>query len=565
MLKYYLFLFLSCFGILSRAQEASMDLDPSDALKAEASLIEGEKFLMLENFPKAKEVLAKAEEIDPNNGAIKFKLAEVSVKLNDQQLALEYIDEAIKLEPQNKYYYIFKGEVLKATNNFESAIKNYERLIEQIPGNEEYLFDLALLYQFTGKSKKALETFDQAEAFFGISEMLVKERQKIHLKRNDLEALVEDWEKLINEYPDEPNFVLELSSILLSNGEYQLAEDRLNDLLSLFPENENAHLLLAKVSIGRGNFQEALIQLKRPIGSTTLDLSAKVQTLNELIAQVLEDEALIDEFTQLTDILVETHPESFQALAFAGDVQFQVKQNQQAIRYYLEAIELQPASFSVWQNIVNLSAQLQNYEDVVKYSEKALEYFPNQAVFYYFNGIGNYLTNDFKSSVRSLETGVKYASDPQLLTSFYGQMGDAYNSLKSYQKSNQAYEKALEYDPNNDHVLNNYAYFLSLRKESLDKAASMSGRLVNQYPDNPTYLDTHGWVLYAQGKYKEAESYLFKAATLEQDGTILEHYGDVLYQLGKVSEAIEQWKMAQELGGGSDQLEKKISDEKLYE
>ena len=127
------------------------------------------------------------------------------------------------------------------------------------------------------------------------------------------------------------------------------------------------------------------------------------------------------------------------------------------------------------------------------------------------------------------------------------------------------YEKALENQPENAHVLNNYSYFLSLRKKDMDKALMMSKKLTERHPDNPTYLDTHGWALYMSGNYKEARKFLGKAARLDDDGTITEHYGDVLYQLGNVDLAIEQWKKARSYGGASPNLDKKIADRKLYE
>ncbi|HTF80737.1 MAG TPA: hypothetical protein VL947_03395, partial [Cytophagales bacterium] len=78
-------------------------------------------------------------------------------------------------------------------------------------------------------------------------------------------------------------------------------------------------------------------------------------------------------------------------------------------------------------------------------------------------------------------------------------------------------------------------------------------------------LDTYGWVLYVNKEYKEAEVYLGKAAKNTNNGTILEHYGDVLYQLGRIDQAIEYWKKAEVAGDASELLAKKLKDKKLYE
>ena len=50
-----------------------------------------------------------------------------------------------------------------------------------------------------------------------------------------------------------------------------------------------------------------------------------------------------------------------------------------------------------------------------------------------------------------------------------------------------------------------------------------------------------------------------------KNGVILEHYADVLYRLDRKEEALMLWKEVKALGSGSEWLDKKIADKKLYE
>ena len=95
----------------------------------------------------------------------------------------------------------------------------------------------------------------------------------------------------------------------------------------------------------------------------------------------------------------------------------------------------------------------------------------------------------------------------------------------------------------------------------------MSFRCNELEPDNGTYQDTYAWILYELKEYELAKEWLLKALLNGSDksAVVVEHYGDILYKLGEIDEAIHQWKKAKELGGASDFLNQKIEEGKLYD
>jgi Tfp pilus assembly protein PilF len=164
--------------------------------------------------------------------------------------------------------------------------------------------------------------------------------------------------------------------------------------------------------------------------------------------------------------------------------------------------------------------------------------------------------------------GVKSVSGNNMLKlQFYTYLGDAYNRAGNYRLSDESYEKALIIDPENSFVLNNYAYYLSLRNENLAKAETMSAKAVKLDPENAANMDTYGWVLYKLGRYKEAAEWVGKAvaATPKTDPDLMEHLGDINFKLGNADKAVEFWQEALKAGKGSEFLEKKIKERKLYE
>lgn len=85
-------------------------------------------------------------------------------------------------------------------------------------------------------------------------------------------------------------------------------------------------------------------------------------------------------------------------------------------------------------------------------------------------------------------------------------------------------------------------------------------------PGNPSFEDTYAWVLFKQKKYKDAKIWIEKALKSNKDNpTQLEHYGDILFNLGEKELALARWKLAKEKGEKSEILDKKIYEKKYIE
>jgi len=125
----------------------------------------------------------------------------------------------------------------------------------------------------------------------------------------------------------------------------------------------------------------------------------------------------------------------------------------------------------------------------------------------------------------------------------------------------------LKLDPDNAYVLNNYSYYLSVRKLNLERAKEMSAYSNKLDPDNSSFLDTYAWILFQLGDFPGAKEWQEKAmkANGDKSGNILEHYGDILYELGKKDDAVDYWKKAKELGTDSGTIDRKINEQKYVE
>ena len=127
------------------------------------------------------------------------------------------------------------------------------------------------------------------------------------------------------------------------------------------------------------------------------------------------------------------------------------------------------------------------------------------------------------------------AKDTTNILMAYSTIGDYYHMMGRKKDAYRNYEAALKINPRYVPVLNNYAYFLSEEKKQLRKALQMSRITIEEEPDNATYLDTYGWLLYLLKKPEEAKPY-FKHAMIfggKDSDVVLKHYSLVLEALGE--------------------------------
>lgn len=542
---------------------------PTSAAKlrdAEFYFTEGEKYYILEDYAKALERFQKSLDINSKNATVYYKIAQVYSQGSELDKALQNALKALELEKENKYFYELVANIYTQLGDFSKAAETYETLIGKVDKTDIYLFELAALYLYQQRFEDAIDTYDKVEKAYGVSEEIIFQKQKIHLQLNDLESALTEGNKLIETFPYEERFVIKQAEILMSNGREEESKKYLQAFLDENPSGYQSRLILAELKRRSGDVEGAFDDLKICFENPDLNPENKVQLLADYRASLPQQE-ILDLALPLSKIVANTHTDIADAHVIYGDLLQQTQKTELAKNAYQESIKIDPSSLAVWQNIIQLHFELNKTDSAAYYSGMALELFPNQGVLYYFNGAANLQEGNDEEAVYALEQGKKLSSaNLNLLNGFNSLLGDAYNSVKEFEKSDAAYEASLDFDPNNDGVLNNYSYFLALRKYNLDKAASMSKATVDRNPENVTFLDTYAWVLYIKGDYKEAKKIMERAIDLGGvEAVHYDHYGDILFKLGEVDAAVKQWEVAKEMDPSMDLLDRKIAERKLYE
>lgn len=569
-------LFLGCSSSKEVSQKAAKknnkvalsELPEKDQIQFKFVFHNANKERILGNYQLAANLFSQCTRIAPMESAPYFELATIFDLSKEKNGALGYAAKAVELDPDNYWYRVVYAQSLQKTGDTENAIKQYNELIKQNPKNVDLYFDLAGIQLYSKKYEEAIENFDKIEEIVGVNEEISIQKEKIYLKLGDVDKAAGEIQQLINAYPDEIMYKVLLADLYIANEIPEKAFDIYQEILKKDPNNAYVNLSLYDYYKVKKEDKKALESAKKAFASNILDIDTKMQVLLSYYPSTKTDMTLKKEVFELNKILISTHPDEAKAYTIYADFLYQAKELELARDNYLKATTLDNSKFAIWSQLLFIESELQDYDGMLRDSKKALELFPNQSLFYFFYGATNLQKKEYEEAAEYLLIGKDFVIDnPELLGQFYSNLGDAYNGLKEYEKSDEAYENALKIDDKNIYVLNNYGYYLSLRGKKLERAAELSALCNKIEPNQSNYEDTYAWILYKQGKYLEAEEWLKKALKNggQSNPVILEHIGDVYAQLKNLEKALEYWILAKEKGAKTEFLDRKIADKKLYE
>ncbi|MBC7912670.1 MAG: tetratricopeptide repeat protein [Pyrinomonadaceae bacterium] len=562
-----------CLPVIGMAQKKNAPvivvgrvLNGSDSIKVKEYFYSALQEKAKQNLTEAGSNLKQVLEIDPSNDAALYELSSIYHSQSQEAEAENLSRQAVTVKPDNKWYWLLLADIYKKTRNLDQLILVFNELIRLNPQDEDYYFDKANALFILNKNDEAEKVYGEIEKRFGGSIDLTSARQRIYQKQGKSDKASSELEDLISINPNDIRNYLNLSDLYLKAGNFNKSLEVLNKAKAINADDSFIRLALADTYKAQGKSAEAFSELKKAFADPLLNIDAKVQILLSFFSEFKQQRSRM-EATELATIATQVHPTNPKAFAVYGDILFQDKKFNEAKTAYKKALSFDSQKYLIWEQLLSIEIGLKDYSGAIADGEEALTFFPNQAPLYLYTAIAYAQIQKHDKAVSYLKNALSLeVEDKPLLSQLYSSLGDSYNSLKKYKESDQAYEKALQIDPDNTFVLNNYAYYLSVRKENLAKAASMSKRSNELQAGNASFLDTYAWVLFMQKNYKEARIWMEKALKINPENTTqLDHYGDILFLLGEKDLALEQWKLAKLKGLKSETLDKKIYEKNYIE
>ncbi len=506
--------------------------------------------------------------IEPSDPAANFEVSELLGANKMPDSSLVYIGRAVSGDPGNIWYRYFYAQNLQELGRYKDVVKVYQDLVKAHPDNTDLYYKLALAQIQAGQYKESVETYNSLEKKMGSQdEDISMNKIEILEKVKEYTKAEEEIQKLIKSDSAVPQYHDMLGNLYELEGKREKAFYEYKKVEEIHPHDPMVHLSLADYYKNRNQDKEAYEELEKAFDEPSLDIDTKIRIIYGLSTFTNSDSIFTQAMT-LTKKMIAANPSEPRAHVIYAELLKRNNSLEPARNQYRVAISEDSSKYSYWNNLLDLEGQLNDNKDLEKESREAIGLFPTNAQLYYYNGFANMQLKNFDDALGAFKSGISYVlNDSTLLELFYENLGDVNYYVRRFSASDSAYEQALKINPNNDGVLNNYSYYLSVRDTNLAMAEKMSKKANQLAPNKNVYEDTYAWILYMSGRYPEAKEWEYKSlmAGGDKDVTVLEHYGDILFKVGDKDLAVEYWIKAKEKGAASELLEKKIKNKQLYE
>ena len=397
----FLLLLLTCITLSVSAQKLP-DVRVEQAVVAEESLfIEANRERILGNFDVAE---AKLKALIKNYGkkAVYFyELAQVYENIGELAKAQETNLDALKLEPDNEWYWQYQASVSVALEDNEEAIRAFSRLSELFPERNYYLENIAFHHLRNDDVKSALSTLILLENRIGVNYETTRQKHLIYDEMGNKEAAAKELDAYLKNYPKDIRVAHTAAAYALQQDDKKRAEEYYNAILKFDDEDP----------IARG----ALLKLNRK-GSTKYDqLTAFIEdrniNLDDKIVQMIpvlmdyqsaQSDFSIDQLQSMASSLITQYGESDKTLALLGDIYSVQNMLPDAATQYIKSIEFNDGNYLVWEQLLYVLADIKDADRLSKYAEEAMDLYPNKSLPPAFYGLSYALKNKMSQADKYL-------------------------------------------------------------------------------------------------------------------------------------------------------------------
>lgn len=533
--------------------------DSSATLKAREYFYHGVLAQSAARTMEAVDLLRHARALDPNDPTIAFVLGGSYAQQGKSDRALPLLEEAYASDTTNMTFArTLSGAYIEAGRT-QDALRINERLAAADPEDDDVRYRLIQLYARTGELKKGIELATQLQKRFrpmpSAYGQLTRLKIQLLALTKDSVAVGREYHAWADLYPDDRRPYYDWILHLFETGKVQEAERQITaDLRRGRIASGDATALRVHKYIILKDYTSAEAELVRLTPDRKIGADEKL-TLWLLLTKSSQGSEgyTAGKYTSHIADLLRVYPDDLQVL----------KTYAQLLRYeerYREAYDLlapkrriYPHEEWLWSELLDAASGLSSDSLLVEVAQEAKKYVPTDWRNYIVLAGDAFQKDNHQRAIQLLEEGIA-AIEPKTgegAARLYGLLADLYAEHGGPSKASltdSLYLRAIEANPKEVEVLNNYAYRLAKAGRNLEEAERYALQAVRLSPDAAHILDTYAYILLLRKNYTLAKLYQRKALSQSEPDKIsadmYDHMGDIYRALDDYDAALTAWQQA---------------------
>ncbi|MDW7979910.1 MAG: tetratricopeptide repeat protein [Verrucomicrobiales bacterium] len=502
------------------------------------------------------------------------------------------------------YAHFATGALLRFQDDPEGALEHFAQAALLDPANEALVLEVAQQYAQREQPLKALQLLTNAVAAGTASAEVYTQLGSTYASLGKLDLAEKSYRRALALAPDSITATRNLFLLLLREKQPARAWRVLNRALEREPKKPEFQIELAELCLVYAQQYPRMATQARTAALTVLDQAAALNPVNphtklkiaDGFARLDEPQRALALYTNLFEFyrefpglrnslrvkMAEQHlriGNSAEAVTlleavaheqpvdpaprfWLGIIALQDNKPAQAAEYFNKAISVAPDFMQAYVELARAQLTANRPDAAIETLDKARTKFGEKFAIAYFAGLAYAQKKDYTNAIHHYKIAERLSktTNPNATNAMlYFQLGAAYERTSQIELAAECFKTALAVAPDFHEALNYLGYMWAERGINLRQAHALIQRAVKLDPTNAAYLDSLGWVMFKQGKVRQALKHILRAAELSEkpDPVILDHLGDIYAALNQYEKAIGAWRKSLELEHNPD-VEAKI-------
>lgn len=495
---------------------------------------------------------------DPDNRWLQVNLAQRLRDFRRSAEALAVLRRALKLPGEETTDELELAAGLWQENGSkDSAISAWRRVLALDPHSREALLNQAGLAEGAGRYAEAAPLYARLAEEYGIQSAPLVERAMALWMRAGLpdsagDFLQRRWTKWHSPADGE-----NLARFLMASGKSDDAAEILDSVAELAPEDSpRLELMAARALLASGHRDESLTRFREMDHENPNDIK-----IRSSLGAILLDMDSLDEATRIFAEISRLDTTNAIPYYFLGLCALKAHSPDSARLFLDKSLSLDSTAIDTWIRRGVMELEEGKPEQASAVFQRMVAAWPRLAQAHFLLGFSlaqqavgrtrhtarEWSPPDSEPMATLLRQQALIELDSALsidsgLPSARFERGALLERLGKWKEAHLDLAAAIQENPNDFNAANYLGYMLADRNESLDEAQDLILRAVAHDPDNPSFLDSRGWLRFRQGRLQEAIQDVDSAIALGENDPILRaHKARILEALQRPTQARELW------------------------